>query len=325
MGTSSGAVRPPLTAVEIIEVAPRDGLQNEKQLLTTAAKLELIERAYEAGARRIEVTSFVHPERVPQMADAEAVVAGLTPHDDVVYAALVLNERGYDRALAAGIREVNTVVITTETFSRRNQGMSVAEAVEVVSRIRARASADSIRVTVTISAAFGCPFEGEVPLDTLNRVATQVAAIDADEVVLADTIGVAVPSDVEERIALVREIGASRHAAGALPQHPQHGRRERGRSGSLRRDRDRCLAGRDRRLPLRPRRDRERRHRGPRLRARANGVRDGLRPRALDRECPLDRRRARDRAAGDGRPGRRIPRSTVAGPNERASGFASAA
>ena len=190
-----------MTAVEIIEVAPRDGLQNEKQLLTTAAKLELIERAYEAGARRIEVTSFVHPERVPQMADAEAVVAGLTPHDDVVYAALVLNERGYDRALAAGIREVNTVVITTETFSRRNQGMSVAEAVEVVSRIRARAAADGIRVTVTISAAFGCPFEGEVPLDTLTRVATQVAAIDADEIVLADTIGVAVPSDVEERIA----------------------------------------------------------------------------------------------------------------------------
>ena len=198
-----------MTAVEIIEVAPRDGLQNEKQLLTTAAKLELVERAYEAGARRIEVTSFVHPERVPQMADAEAVVAALTPHDDVVYAALVLNERGYERALAAGIHEVNTVVITTETFSQRNQGMSVAEAVEVVSRIRARAGADGIRVTVTISAAFGCPFEGEVPLDTLTRVATLVAAIGADEVVLADTIGVAVPSDVEERIAVVREIRPS--------------------------------------------------------------------------------------------------------------------
>ena len=195
-----------MTAVEIIEVAPRDGLQNEKQLLGTEAKLELIGRAYRAGARRIEVTSFVHPERVPQMADAEAVVAGLPPHDDVVYAALVLNERGYDRAVAAGIREVNTVVITTETFSQRNQGMSLAEAVGVVSRIRARAAADGIRVTVTISAAFGCPFEGEVPLDRLTRVATQVVAIDADEIVLADTIGVAVPSDVEERIAVVRNL-----------------------------------------------------------------------------------------------------------------------
>jgi hydroxymethylglutaryl-CoA lyase len=204
-----------LTAVEIIEVAPRDGLQNEKELLATPAKLELIERAYEAGARRIEVTSFVHPERVPQMADAEAVAVGLTAHDDVVYAALVLNERGYDRALAAGIREVNTVVITTETFSERNQGMSVAESVSAVSKIRKRASADSIRVTVTISAAFGCPFEGEVPLDTLTRVATQVAAIDADEIVLADTIGVAVPSDVEERVAVVREVGAR----GALRAH----------------------------------------------------------------------------------------------------------
>ena len=204
-----------MSRVEIIEVAPRDGLQNEKQLLPTAAKLELVERAYEAGARRIEVTSFVHPERVPQLADAEAVVAGLTPHDDVVYAALVLNERGYDRALAAGIREVNTVVITTETFSRRNQGMSVAESIKVVSRIHARAAADGIPVTVTISAAFGCPFEGEVPLDTLTRVARQVVAIDADEIVLADTIGVAVPSDVEERIAAVREVGAR----GALRAH----------------------------------------------------------------------------------------------------------
>jgi len=204
-----------MSRVEIVEVAPRDGLQNEKQLLATAAKLELIERAYQAGARRIEVTSFVHPERVPQMADAEAVVAGLTSHDDVVYAALVLNERGYDRALAAGIREVNTVVITTETFSRRNQGMSVAESVAAVSRIHARAAADGVRVTVTISAAFGCPFEGEVPLDTLAEVTRHVAAIDADEIVLADTIGVAVPSDVEQRIAVVREIGAR----GALRGH----------------------------------------------------------------------------------------------------------
>ena len=193
-----------MTRVEIVEVAPRDGLQNENQVLSTDVKLELIERAYRSGARRIEVTSFVHPERVPQLADAEAVAAGLGKHDDVVYAALVLNERGYDRALAAGIREVNTVVITTETFSRRNQGMSVTESVEVVAAIRNRAAADGIRVTVTISAAFGCPFEGEVPLETFARVATQVAAIDADEIVLADTIGVAVPTDVEERIDVVR-------------------------------------------------------------------------------------------------------------------------
>ena len=134
-----------MSRVEIVEVAPRDGLQNEKRLLATAAKLELIERAYQAGARRLEVTSFVHPERVPQMADAEAVAAGLTPHDDVVYAALVLNERGYDRAFAAGIREVNTVVITTETFSRRNQGTSPSKgqpkAAEIVTVTRTPSAA----------------------------------------------------------------------------------------------------------------------------------------------------------------------------------------
>ena len=276
-----------MTAVEIIEVAPRDGLQNEKQLLPTAAKLELIERAYEAGARRIEVTSFVHPERVPQMADAEAVVAGLTPHDDVVYAALVLNERGYDRALAAGIREVNTVVITTETFSRRNQGMSVAEAVEVVvedprarrgrRRPGHRHDLGGLRLPVRGRGAARHAHRGG---DAGRRDRRRTRSS------LADTIGVAVPSDVEERIAVVREIGASRRAAGALPQHAQHGRRERGRRGSLRRDRDRRLAGRDRRLSLRPRRNRQCRHRGPRLRARADGIRDGLRPRALDRRVP---------------------------------------
>ena len=193
-----------MTRVEIVEVAPRDGLQNESRLLPTAAKLELIERAYRAGARRIETTSFVHPGRVPQMADAETVVAGLTPHDDITYSALVLNERGYDRALAAGIREVNTVVITTETFSQRNQGMSVEESIAVVRKLRTRAAGDGIAFTLTISAAFGCPFEGEVDPETLAAVAARAAEIDPSELVIADTIGVAVPTDVEERIALVR-------------------------------------------------------------------------------------------------------------------------
>src|SRR5215510_12165999 len=109
--------------VEIVEVAPRDGLQNEARTLSTSTKLELIERARAAGAHRIEVASFVHPDRVPQMADAEAVVAGLVSDPAVEYSALVLNERGYDRALAAGITAVNTVVSATETFGQRNQGM----------------------------------------------------------------------------------------------------------------------------------------------------------------------------------------------------------
>jgi hydroxymethylglutaryl-CoA lyase len=197
-----------MTHVELVEVAPRDGLQNESKLLSTEQKLELVERAYAAGARRIEVTSFVHPKLVPQMADAEAVAAGLPEHADVAYSALALNERGYDRALAAGIREVNTVVITTETFSRRNQGMSVAEAIAVVTRLRERAAADGIRFVVTISAAFGCPFEGEVPLERLRPAVEAVAATVPDELALADTIGVAAPTDVEERVELGHGLAA---------------------------------------------------------------------------------------------------------------------
>jgi len=196
-----------VTPVEIVEVAPRDGLQNEARVLRTETKLALIERACAAGLRRIEVASFVHPDRVPQMADAEAVVAGLVPHDGVEYSALILNERGYDRSLAAGIAAVNTVVSATETFSQQNQGMSVDDAVRTVTSLRERTTADRVRLTVTISVAFGCPFEGEVTLDRLRSVASRVAAMDPDEVALADTIGVAVPSDVESRLDLARSLG----------------------------------------------------------------------------------------------------------------------
>ncbi len=195
-----------MARVEIVEVAPRDGLQNEARLLPTEAKLELIERACAAGSRRIEVASFVHPERVPQMADAEAVVAGLEPREDVEFSALVLNERGYDRALAAGVRALNSVVSATDTFGERNQGMPVDEALRAVSSMRKRAEADGVRFTVTISVAFGCPFEGEVAPEQLGAVVARVAELGPDEIALADTIGVAAPSDVEERLAVVRGI-----------------------------------------------------------------------------------------------------------------------
>ncbi len=194
----------PIRDVELVEVSPRDGLQNESKLLPTATKLELIGRAVRAGARRIEVASFVHPERVPQMADAEAVALGLQPRPDVIYAALVLNERGYDRALSAGLGEVNTVVSATETFSQRNQGISAGDALAAVGSMRERAAADGVSFTVTISVAFGCPFEGEVAADRLADVAARVAALGPDEIALADTIGVAVPTDVERRFELLR-------------------------------------------------------------------------------------------------------------------------
>jgi hydroxymethylglutaryl-CoA lyase len=197
-----------VTRVEIVEVAPRDGLQNEARLVSTATKLELIERAYSAGLRRIEVASFVHPERVPQMADAEAVVAGLVPHPETEYSALVLNERGYDRALAAQVRAVNTVVPATESFGQRNQGMSIDDALRTVETLRDRTSADGVRLTITISVAFGCPFEGEVPPERLSRIAARVVAVAPDEIALADTIGVGAPRDVEERVEVVRALGA---------------------------------------------------------------------------------------------------------------------
>jgi hydroxymethylglutaryl-CoA lyase len=194
--------------VELVEVAPRDGLQNEARVLPTAAKLELVERAYRAGARRIEVASFVRPDRVPQLADAEAVVAALPALRGARWSGLVLNERGYDRAVAAGLRELNTVVSATESFSQCNQSMGVADATAAVTRLRERAAADGVSLTVTVSVAFGCPFEGEVPVARLRETLAPLAGV--DELALADTIGVAVPRDVAERFALAEGLAPLR-------------------------------------------------------------------------------------------------------------------
>lgn len=191
--------------IEIVEVAPRDGLQNERTTLSTKDKLELVARAARTGVRRIEVTSFVRADRVPQLADA-AEVAKALPDNGIAYSALVLNVRGYERAVAAGIREVTTLVLATDTFSERNQGMSTNEAVAVVGTIRERAREDGVTAAVTVGAAFGCPFEGDVPDDRFALVARAVADLDFDEVCLADTIGVAVPSDVETRFGVLREL-----------------------------------------------------------------------------------------------------------------------
>jgi hydroxymethylglutaryl-CoA lyase len=194
-----------MTAIEICEVSPRDGLQNEDVLLTTADKIELVQRAIAAGARRIEVTSFVHPQRVPQMADAEAVLAGLPRLADVRYAGLVMNRRGLDRALVAGVDEINIVVVATDTFCQRNQGMTTRQSLEQAVGLVSDARDAGLAATITIGAAFGCPFEGEVPLARLHEVIEQAVAAEPDELALADTIGVAVPRDVTERMRLARE------------------------------------------------------------------------------------------------------------------------
>ena len=195
--------------IGILEVSPRDGLQNEKTILATEDKVELVERAVRAGARRIEVTSFVNPARVPQMADADELMTALPRHEGVRYAGLVMNRRGLDRALARNVDEIDVVVVATDTFCQRNQGMSTAEACETAAELVAEARAAGVSSTITVGASFGCPFEGEVPTDRLREVVQRVVDAGADELALADTIGVAVPSDVKARLGLARELAGS--------------------------------------------------------------------------------------------------------------------
>jgi hydroxymethylglutaryl-CoA lyase len=191
--------------VEIVEVGPRDGLQNEPSNLPTADKLELINRAIAAGIRRIEVASFVNPKKVPQMADAEAVLAALPPRAGVSYIGLVLNRRGYERAAAAGCHEIGMVVAASDTFNRRNQGASTEETIAAWSEIAPAAHAAGVRSQITISTAFGCPFEGEIAVARVLEVAERIAAARPFEIALADTIGVGVPSQVTELVGRVRE------------------------------------------------------------------------------------------------------------------------
>ena len=192
------------TAVEIVEVGPRDGLQNDPALLPTAVKVALIRRLAAAGVRRIEATSFVNPKRVPRMADAEALLAELRDLPGLSLSGLVLNERGFDRALATGaLKEITVAVVASETFSQRNQGATTAETLTAWGAIAKRASAAGMLRAVTVAAAFGCPFEGEVPVARVVEIARRAADLGLEELSLADTIGVATPWDVEERFAAV--------------------------------------------------------------------------------------------------------------------------
>lgn len=192
-------------AMEICEVSPRDGLQNEDVLISTDDKVELVERAIRAGVRRIEVTSFVNPRRVPQMADAEDVMARVPRGEGVRYAGLVMNSRGLERALAAGVDEINVVVVATDTFCARNQGTTTREACEMAADLVMAGRNAGIGTTVTIGAAFGCPFEGEVPIDRLRDVVSRVVAAGPDELALADTIGVAVPTEITQRLTMAAD------------------------------------------------------------------------------------------------------------------------
>ncbi len=191
--------------VEIVEVGARDGLQNESNILSTEAKVSLITRAMDAGIKRLEVASFVNPKRVPQMADAEAVIAALPNRPGVTYIGLVLNERGADRALATGIHELGAVAIASDTFGIRNQGQTADESVEVACAIIAKAKAAGRSAQVTLSAAFGCPFEGEVDPARVADMARRVAKAGPREIAIADTIGVGVPAQVTDLLRRIKE------------------------------------------------------------------------------------------------------------------------
>jgi hydroxymethylglutaryl-CoA lyase len=191
--------------VSIIEVGPRDGLQSEPEILSTETKIEFIRRALDAGVRALEVTSFVHPKRVPQMADAEAVIAALPRRNDVRYIGLVLNQKGFERARDAGLGEIGMAVIASDTYNQRNQGVPTSESVKAWIGIAQAARAAGMRANVMISSAFGCPFEGEVPLARVLSLVDQVMEGDPVELGLADSIGVGVPAQVTEMVTAVRE------------------------------------------------------------------------------------------------------------------------
>lgn len=192
--------------ITVCEVGPRDGLQNEHAHLSVAQKCALVDGLVRAGARYIELGSFVHPKAVPQMADTEAVFAhALARHSQVRFTGLVLNERGYERALAAGCRAIALVVIASETWSRRNSNLSTAEASAVCKRLLARARSDGVWARVYISAAWHCPYEGPTPAERVLALAGEIRAEGVDELAIADSIGHAHPLEVGR---LMERLGA---------------------------------------------------------------------------------------------------------------------
>ncbi|MEM7098002.1 MAG: hydroxymethylglutaryl-CoA lyase [Pseudomonadota bacterium] len=197
-------------SVNVMEVSPRDGLQNEDVLLSTQDKLTLIDHALAAGCKRIEVTSFVHPKRVPQMADAEAVCQGLPQRGDVRYTGLILNQKGYERLRATErLDEAGLVIPATDTFGERNQGLNVADALAMAQAVIRHGLSDHFPVQVTVAVAFGCPFEGRWNKSKLRDVVLRLAEAGPVEIALADTIGVGVPSQVFEAFSmLAQEVGS---------------------------------------------------------------------------------------------------------------------
>jgi isopropylmalate/homocitrate/citramalate synthase len=196
------------STVTICDVGPRDGLQNEPDVLAPEVRAELVDRLVEARIPAVEVASFVDPRRVPQMAGADEVVSALERKPGAVYAGLALNERGYERLVAAGLDEVRYAFGATESFNQRNQNASMEDSLEAGLRIAERAHSDGLRVGITISVAFGCPFEGQVDEGRVLELAARIAEVRPDTLLLADTIGVAAPSQVHRLVERTVELGA---------------------------------------------------------------------------------------------------------------------
>src|SRR2546428_9908693 len=193
----------------VCDVGPRDGLQNEAKTLEPMVRAQLCDRLARAGLKRMEAASFVNPRLLPKVAGAEEVMAALHRKPDAVYAGLVLNEKGYERALAAGVDEVHYAFSAADEFGRRNQNATTEEGLKTALALVARARADRMPITVTISVAFGSPFDGPVPAERVLQVVERLMAIPPDEICLADTIGVGVPSQVHQLVRGARALGAT--------------------------------------------------------------------------------------------------------------------
>lgn len=193
-----------MNPVTIVEVGPRDGLQNEEEVLAPEVRAELIHRLQDAGARRIEVTSFVNPAKVPQMAHAEELVGLLERAEGASYIGLVMNDRGFERALAVGMDEINFALAATDVFNALNSGMTVDQSLESWERIARRGTDARLWMSCTIGVAFGCHFSGDVDPDAIVDIARRAVDTGADEIALADTIGVAVPTQVRDLVERLR-------------------------------------------------------------------------------------------------------------------------
>ncbi|MEM9532905.1 MAG: hydroxymethylglutaryl-CoA lyase [Pseudomonadota bacterium] len=182
-----------MSRIEIVEVGPRDGLQSEPEIVPTEVKAEFVQRSLNAGIKRMEVTSFVHPKLVPQMADAEALLQQVPAPPDACFIGLALNEKGCERAIAAGVTEIGFVVVASDTFNRKNQRVSSEESLDTFHRMSEVGRAAGVPVSLTISAAWGCPYEGFVDPDRVLDLMVRGLEARPSEIGLADTIGVAVP------------------------------------------------------------------------------------------------------------------------------------